>query len=89
MLGENMKDINLDCRKQISAASLWRDNLYEIKQLVLDLSTSRTEIRAKIYANLGCKKDEKFKIIIFQRLFFDLLKLFFLSANILLPANSS
>ena len=61
-----MKDINLDCRKQISAASLWRDNLYEIKQLVLDLSTSRTEIRAKIYANLGCKKDEKFKIIIFR-----------------------
>ena len=37
VLGENMKDINLDCRKQISAASLLRDNLYEIKQLVLDL----------------------------------------------------
>lgn len=88
MLGENMKDINLDCRKQTSAASM-AGHLFEMKQLVLNLSTSRAEIRAKIYANLGCKKDEKFKIIIFQQLFFDLLKLIFLSANILLPAKSS
>lgn len=72
---------------------LWQDNLFKMKQLVLDLSTSQTEKRTKIYVNLGwkkdCKKRWKIKKIIFQQLFFDLLKLIFLAANILLPAKSS
>ena len=88
MLGENMKDINLDCRKQTSAASM-AGHLFEMKQLVLNLSTSRAEIQTKIYANLGCKKRWKIKIIIFQQLFFELLELIFLNVNILLPAKSS
>ena len=46
MLNENMKDIDLDCRKQTSAASM-AGHLFQMKQLVLDLSTSQTEIRKK------------------------------------------
>ena len=52
MLGENMKDINLDCRKQTSAASM-AGHLFEMKQLVLDFELLTKPIKFSIYRDLA------------------------------------
>ena len=44
MLNENMKDIDLDCRKQTSAASM-AGHLFQMKQLVLDLELLTNPIK--------------------------------------------
>lgn len=83
-----MKDNNLDYRKQTYAA-------FMAGQFVPNEATcARFEHKSdgdtnKKLREFRLQKRWRIKIIIFQRLFFDLLELIFLAVNILLPAKSS
>ena len=87
-----MKDIDLDCRKQTSAASMagqFVQNEATCARFEHKPDGEKKKNLREFRLKKRLQKRWKIKKIIFQQLFFDLLKLIFLAANILLPAKSS